>query len=103
MGFNGLLSQRRFVAEDRFSILTRASVWSKGTIIQGWDAAVWRYDAYGAVMKYDKYGVCGEHGWEIDHILPQARGGSDDLSNLQPLFWENNRAKGDTYPWYGRR
>jgi hypothetical protein len=38
-------------------------------------------------------------GWEIDRIKPKAAGGSDDLSNLQPLNWRNNAAKGDTYPW----
>ena len=38
-------------------------------------------------------------GWEIDHIKPVARGGSDDLSNLQPLYWETNRNKGDQYPY----
>jgi hypothetical protein len=27
-----------------------------------------------------------------------AKGGSDDLANLQPLQWQNNRTKGDTWP-----
>jgi 5-methylcytosine-specific restriction endonuclease McrA len=40
-----------------------------------------------------------EHGWEIDHIYPTALGGQTELDNLQPLNWQNNRAKGDTYPW----
>ena len=27
-----------------------------------------------------------------------SKGGSDDLSNLEPLQWCNNRTKGDEYP-----
>jgi 5-methylcytosine-specific restriction endonuclease McrA len=50
-------------------------------------------------MQRDQHGKEGNHGWEIDHINPTANGGSDDLSNLQPLWWKNNRRKSDTYPW----
>jgi len=35
---------------------------------------------------------------EIDHIKPVSLGGTDDLRNLQPLHWRNNRYKGDNYP-----
>jgi 5-methylcytosine-specific restriction endonuclease McrA len=54
----------------------------------------------GAVMKRSDYGnTSSEHGWEVDHVKPIAKGGTDALSNLQPLQWENNRRKGDAYPW----
>ncbi|MEX2206697.1 MAG: HNH endonuclease signature motif containing protein [Myxococcota bacterium] len=76
------------------------AVWSKGRVIEGYDRAVWRHDMCGNVMKFSEYGNTGsEHGWEVDHIYPVAKGGSDDLANLQPLQWENNRRKGDTHPW----
>jgi 5-methylcytosine-specific restriction endonuclease McrA len=31
----------------------------------------------------------------IDHIEPRARGGADEISNLQWVSWEANRAKTD--------
>jgi 5-methylcytosine-specific restriction endonuclease McrA len=62
--------------------------------------STWRYDVTGQVMKFGNYGnTNSNHGLEVDHIKPVARGGADDLANLQPLQWEVNRRKGDTYPW----
>ncbi len=75
-------------------------VWNKGTIIENYDKNVWRRDICGNAIKYSEHGnTNSDYGWEIDHINPSANGGSDYLTNLQPLQWENNRQKGDTYPW----
>jgi HNH endonuclease len=77
----------------------KRSVWNKGTVILGYDPNVWRRDICGHAIKYTDHGAEGDYGWEIDHIYPKAKGGTDDLANLQPLWWSNNRSKGDTYPW----
>jgi len=67
------------------------AVWQKGRIIPNFDAGTWRWDKCGTVMKINEYGNRqSKYGWEIDHINPN---GGDQLSNLQPLQWENNVAK----------
>ena len=75
------------------------AVWKKGTTDPRYNSNLYRADKCGNWMEYAKHGKTEKFGWEIDHIKPVALGGGDDLSNLQPLFWENNRKKGDTYPW----
>ena len=83
-----------------FDDATVQAVWNKATPIPGTNANVRRKDVCGAIIDRNKYGDTTENGngWEIDHIKPVSRNGTDDLSNLQPLQWQNNRAKGDDYP-----
>ncbi len=78
----------------------KKSVWERGKTIPDFDSDIWRRDVCSKNIKYSDHGdTDSKHGWEIDHIVPSALGGSDDLSNLQPLYWKTNRYKGDTYPW----
>lgn len=71
-------------------------VWAKGIIIPGIDPNYVRKDICGATIFKSEYGnIDSKYGWEVDHIKPTSNHGTDDLFNLQPLQWENNRAKGD--------
>ncbi len=79
-------------------------VWNKGKkIVENGttlNPSAWRRDICGNKMKFSDHGnTDSNYGWEIDHIYPSSRGGTDELSNLQPLQWENNRKKSNTYPW----
>ena len=71
-------------------------VWQKGIAEPGHPS--FRKDICGATIYRGKYGKTEPLGWEIDHIQPVSKGGTDDISNLQPLQWENNRTKGDNSP-----
>lgn len=90
---------------------TIQAVWDKGTKIPGQDGALWRRDAYGKIIKRSEFrNRDSGHGWEIDHVVPVSSGGSDVLSNLRPLYWENHarrRAKiadrGSPLFWSSRR
>jgi len=79
-----------------FSNEVLRAVWNKGQIVPNCDPASIRADACGALMVFLCYGdTNSKFGWEVDHIVPVSAGGSDALSNLQPLQWQNNRSKGD--------
>lgn len=85
---------------NAWSDQTKKNVWSKATIIEGYPADTWRRDKCSKNIKYSEHGNRNsEYGWEIDHINPVANYGSDELNNLQPLYWGNNAAKGDKLNW----
>ncbi len=72
------------------------NVWQKAKIVLGQDPAMYRKDACGAWIQFSQYGNRNsDYGWEVDHIIPVAMNGSDDLRNLRPLHWKNNAAKAD--------
>jgi len=70
-------------------------VWEKAKPIRNRDEDAWRRDAEGNVIRHGSYGTVGEYGWEIDHKNPVSKGGTDNMRNLRPLHWEENREKGD--------
>ena len=82
-------------------------VWEKATIINTKHKNLWRNDLAGAVIRREDYGDQNSlYGWEIDHIRPcnprdpKVTPGTDEMSNLQPLQWENNKRKSGYYPKY---
>ena len=82
----------------------RTLVWKKGKLVghDPEDGEEIRTDAYDSPMKWGHYGrTDSDRGWEIDHIVPVKEGGTDDLCNLRPLQWENNRRKSGKFPVRG--
>lgn len=81
----------------------KRAVWEKGYIIPGYDENVYRKDFAGAWMVWFDYADTTSevsYGWEIGHVKPESLHGRDDIDNLQPVHWVNNKTKGENYPYY---
>lgn len=75
--------------------LCKQATWNKARIIPRKDPAVWRMDKGGNIIRYSHHGKHqSKFGWDIDHIISKADGGSDIIENLQPLRYDVNRSCG---------
>lgn len=75
------------------------SVWNRGEKILGVNPSMFRKDYAGAMIMRSAYGRRDlSMGWEIDHLIPKSKGGTDELDNLMPIQWENNAIKSDNFP-----
>jgi hypothetical protein len=71
-------------------------VWARGEIFAGNDPVFWRKDQCGAWIYRGHYGrKDSEYGWVIDIIKPLSKGGTNDISNLRPMQWDNIARKPD--------
>ena len=75
---------------------TPAKVFAKGKKVAGKDPAMYRKDAYGTIIYKDSHGKNSAMGWQVDHIKPASKSGSNDIVNLQPLNTKINLSKGNT-------
>jgi hypothetical protein len=84
--------------------LLKRNVWNKGRTIPGAAAAAWRTDPQGWIIHFDDHGNhASPYGWEMQHLLPKSRGGTDQLFNLQPVNVSRRREGQDSHPWSRRR
>ena len=75
-----------------FDEQTIEAVWKKGKPEPGYEG--FRKDACNASMQRSKYAKTEQWGWEIDHIKPVAKGGTDDLEQPAAVAMGKQPAQG---------
>lgn len=93
---NSLGVLKRKVSDMTFTKKQIDVVWNLAQKVRGQDPDKVRQDPYGNKINRASYDKTTATGWEVDHINPAARGGSDATRNLQALKTSVNRAKGDS-------
>jgi len=76
----------------------RRLVWNKADVLEYEDPNIWRIDPCGACINWNEFRKRTKYGWNIDHILPRAKGGTDVIHNLCVMHWRNNTSKADDFP-----
>jgi len=75
------------------------AAWNAARPIRGKNPNLFRRDAKGNEIYKLAYGTQGAKGWEVDHKRPKSKGGSNAARNLQALQTQENRRKGNQYPY----
>lgn len=75
-------------------------IWSKAAEVSGYDSSRWRKDFAGAWIQREQYGLPTEFGWEIFHLIPASKGGTNDTDNLLPIHRQNNLRRANDYPMF---
>ena len=81
----------------------KRKIWGKGKFIREKDPNLYRKDYLGNIIYWHSYGLDTDMGWEIDHINPKDKGGSESIRNKQPLQTKANREKSNRYPYRKKR
>lgn len=85
----------------KFDTPTLDIIWEKAFPVEGLPPSLVRKDVCGALIVRNRFDDnLSDFGWVVDHIYPSFNGGGDDIDNLRPMQWQNNKAKGNDYPVY---